>query len=473
MAVLDWDSHRFLESFFAVPMLGAVLHTVNVRLSADQLVYTINHAEDDVILVNADFVPALEGIWSKIDPGKRLVLLTDERDRPQTTLSLEGEYEELLALASPDHDFPDFDERARATLFYTTGTTGLPKGVSFSHRQLVLHTLALAAVIAAPRAGQRLHRDTVYMPLTPMFHVHAWGFPYVATLLGLKQVYPGRYAPDALASLIESEDVTFSHCVPTILHMLLSSEAAQSVDLSSWTVVVGGSHLPKGLAQAALARGIDVFTGYGMSETCPVLTLAQVKTHLRGDDELDVRVATGLPIPLVDVRVVDEKMRDLDRDGVSAGEVVVRAPWTTLAYVKDPQGSEELWRAGYLHTGDVGTIDGEGYLRVTDRLKDVIKTGGEWVSSLALESLISQHEAVGEVAVIGVADERWGERPLAVVVPKPGTSLAPDAIRAHVSTHAERGARYAVPERVEIVDELPKTSVGKLDKKALRARYSS
>ena len=476
VAVMDWDTHRYFECFFAVPMMGAVLHTVNVRLSPDQILYTINHAEDDVILVNAEFLPLVEALRDRIERPVRFVLLTDTEERPDTKLPVEAEYEELVAGGDPGYAFPDLDENTRATTFYTTGTTGNPKGVYFSHRQLVLHTLAGTAALAWQGSQGRFHRDDVYMPITPMFHVHAWGIPYVATLLGVKQVYPGRYAPEMLLGLIEREGVTFSHCVPTILHMLLSHPASRQVDLSRWKVVIGGAALPQGLCRTALERGIDIFSGYGMSETCPVLTLAQLDPDVLSrplEEQVDVRCKTGRPVPLVDLRVVDEELRDVPRDGRSTGEIVVRSPWLTQGYLKAPENSEALWRGGYLHTGDVASIDPDGYVKITDRIKDVIKSGGEWISSLELETLISRIEGVGECAVIGVPDEKWGERPLALVVPASGADITPQAVREHLEALAAEGriSKYAVPDRVEIVESIPKTSVGKIDKKVLRARY--
>jgi fatty-acyl-CoA synthase len=478
VAVMDWDSHRYLECFFAVPMMGAVLQTVNVRLSPEQILYTINHAGPEVILVHTDFLPLLEEIIGRIEPVKKLVLLTDGGARPETSLEIAAEYEALLAASSAAYEFADFDENTRATTFYTTGTTGLPKGVYFSHRQLVLHTLGMMAALASPAAGQRFHRGDVYMPITPMFHVHAWGLPYVATVLGVKQVYPGRYTPDGLLGLIERERVTFSHCVPTILQMLLGCPAALDADLTRWKVIVGGSALPRGLARVALERGIDVFTGYGMSETCPVLTLAQLTPAMLErdlDGQLEIRTRTGLPVPLVDLRIVDAELRDVPHDGTSTGEVVVRAPWLTQGYLKDPESSSRLWQGGYLHTSDIGYLDPAGYLQVTDRIKDVIKTGGEWISSLEIEDIISQHPGVSEAAVIGVRDERWGERPMALVMltgDAPGT-VTEDDLKAHVRSYADRGvlSKWAVPDRVRFVEAIDRTSVGKVDKKALRLKY--
>jgi acyl-CoA synthetase (AMP-forming)/AMP-acid ligase II len=479
VAVMDWDSHRYLECYFAVPMMGASLHTINIRLSPEQILYTINHAEDDVILVHADFLPVLETIKGRIRRVRKFVVLTDDGAPPATTLEVAPEYEAMLEASGEDYEFPDFDENTLATIFYTTGTTGAPKGVYFSHRQLVLHTLAGMAALASPVEKQRFHMGDVYMPITPMFHVHAWGLPYIATLMGVKQVYPGRYAPEVLLALLQKEKVTFSHCVPAILHMLLTCPASQSVDLSQWKVIIGGSALPKGLAKAAMERGIDIYTGYGMSETCPILTLAHLKPSapdLDLNEQVESRTRTGLPVPLVDLRVVDEEMNDAPRDGKATGEVVARAPWLTQGYFKDEENSRRLWLGGYLHTGDVAAIDPEGYLQITDRIKDVIKTGGEWVSSLELEDIISQCEGVSEVAVIGAPDEKWGERPMALVALKPDFAgmVAESDVRTHVKSFADKGviSKWAVPDRVLFVEAIEKTSVGKIDKKLLRQKYS-
>jgi fatty-acyl-CoA synthase len=474
VAMMDWDSHRYLECFFAVPMMGAVLHTVNIRISPEQVLYTINHAKDDVILVNAEFAPLLESIHAKIRSGVKLVLINDVAETPRTSLPFAAEYESMLDRASPTFDFPQLAEDTRATTFYTTGTTGLPKGVYYSHRQLVLHTMAVATALANAPHATFTARD-VYMPITPMFHVHAWGLPYVATLLGVKQVYPGRYVPDVLLGLIRREGVTFSHCVPTILQMMLASPAVQDVDLGRWKVIIGGSALPIALARATVERGVDVIAGYGMSETCPILTLAHLRPHM---SEWDVErcvpflCRAGRPLPFVQLRIVDAQMNDVAHDGVSQGEVVVRSPWLTQGYLGEPERSEELWRDGWLHTGDVGVIDADGYLKVVDRIKDVVKTGGEWVSSLDIEDIILRLPGVAEAAVVGVPDDRWGERPVAFVVGKKEATPSEDAVRRHVADFAGRGtiSKYAVPDKVYFVDAIPKTSVGKLDKKVIRAK---
>jgi fatty-acyl-CoA synthase len=476
VAMMDWDSHRYLECFFAVPMMGAVLHTVNVRIAPDQILYTINHAQDDVILVNAEFLPLLEGIRERIRPGVRLVLINDGAAAPQTKLEFAAEYDAMLAKASPSFAFPALAEDTRATTFYTTGTTGLPKGVYYSHRQLVLHAFAtIAATANAPHATFTA-RD-VYMPITPMFHVHAWGFPYVATMLGVKQVYPGRYVPDTLLGLIARERVTFSHCVPTILQMMLGSPAAAGTNLEGWKVIIGGSALPLPLARAALDRGVDVIAGYGMSETCPILTLSYLTPEmavLPREQTAAYRCRAGRPIPFVELRIVDADMNDVPHDGASQGEIVVRTPWLTQGYLGEPERSEDLWRGGWLHTGDVGVVDPLGYVKIVDRIKDVVKTGGEWVSSLDIEDVILRLPGIAEAAVVGLPDDKWGERPVALCVCKPGAGAAPteDAVRRHVGDFAQRGvvSKYAVPDRVHFVDAIPKTSVGKLDKKVIRAQ---
>ena len=470
VGVMDWDSHRYLELFFAVPMVGSIIHTINVRLSPEQILFTINHAEDEVLFVNKDFMPIVEKIKSQFTTVKKIIVMSDNDS--------ECEYNEFVNNASDDYSFSDFSEDTQATLFYTTGTTGNPKGVYFSHRQLMLHTLSVTIAASSYETNGRFRSNDVYMPITPMFHVHAWGLPFVATLLGVKQVYPGRYEPETLLSLIEKEKVTFSHCVPTILHMLLTHPKANEVDLSNWKVIIGGSALSKGLCKLAMDKGIDIYTGYGMSETCPVLTLAYLKPDMLKKDkeeQINVRTKTGLPIPLVDLKLMSSNGGFLPHDGISTGEVVVRSPWLTQGYFKEGKRSEELWEYGYLHTGDVGFIDKEGYLKITDRVKDVIKTGGEWVSSLEIEDILTQHEAVSEVAVVGKPDEKWGERPVAFVILRKEfkeKTTKEDLIN-HVAEFAKKGAipKYGIPDDIIFVDELPKTSVGKLNKKELRKRF--
>ncbi|MEJ5059226.1 MULTISPECIES: fatty acid--CoA ligase [unclassified Pseudomonas] len=472
VALLDWDSHRYLECFFAVPMIGAVLHTVNIRLSPDQVLYTMNHAEDDLVLVHDDFLPLVEQIQGQLTTVKGFLQLTDD-NAANTSLPVLGEYEQVLSQASDQYDFPDFDENSVATLFYTTGTTGAPKGVYFTHRQLVLHTLNAVGTLGVYQGQPLLRSDDVYMPITPMFHVHAWGVPYVATLMGIKQVYPGRYEPNSLVRLHREEKVTFSHCVPTILQMILNCEEAKTARFDGWKMLLGGSALTLGIASEASAKGMVVHAGYGMSETCPLLCV----TYLRDEDlkqpmhdQLPLRIKTGTPVPMVDLKIIDAEGQDVVHDGVAQGEIVVRAPWLTQGYLNEPEKGAELWHNGWLHTGDMASIDAMGGVEIKDRIKDVIKTGGEWISSLELESLISEHEAVMSVAVVGIADEQWGERPMALVVCEPGQFLDRKILETHLKTFVECGRinKWAIPKQFKFVAEIPKTSVGKINKKLIR-----
>jgi fatty-acyl-CoA synthase len=480
VAVMDWDSHRYLECFFAVPAMGAVLHTINVRLSPAQILYTINHAEDSIILIHEDFIPIIDAIRPQITSTDRFVILSDKvysksrESLVDTAFETQSEYESLLSKASDKYDFPDFSENTWATLFYTTGTTGNPKGVYFSHRQLFLHTMGLMTYFCGYEALPFSHRD-VYMPITPLFHVHAWGFPLVATLLNNKQVYPGRYEPEMLLKLLIGEKVTLSHCVPTILNMLVSSPIIRQVDLSNWKVIIGGSALTRGLAKAALDLGINVTQGYGMSETAPVMSIVHLNDEQLGWDQekqLELRTKAGRMAPFVEMKLVNEEGEPVPSDGNSVGEIVARSPWMTQGYYKDPESSERLWKDGWLHTGDVGTIGPDYYVTISDRVKDVIKTGGEWVSSLDIENIFSQIEGVAEVAVIGLPDKQWGERPYALVVARPDYvgQLTPESIGQQLLVRAEKGEikKWYLPDRIIMVPEIPKTSVGKIDKKKIR-----
>ncbi len=479
VAVMNWDCHRYLECFFAIPMMGAILHTINIRLPAEQLLHTINHAEDDIILVHEDFLPLLNQIRTRIERPVRLAMIRDSAHYGRDTLpdGFDIEYETLLDMGKDGFEFIDFDEHRTATTFYTTGTTGNPKGVCYSHRQLVLHTMGVITALSPGDEHVRLHRGDVYMPMTPMFHVHGWGLPYAATMLGLKQVYPGRYDPVSLLSLISREGVTFSHCVPTILQMLLAADEVTPIDLNGLKVIVGGSALPHGLARAAVTKGVQLFAAYGMSETCPFLTVADTMGMNHGsvlDRDIAMRLKTGKPGALIEMRVVDPDMNDMPRGSGHTGEVVVRAPWLAQGYTGNIGDSEELWRGGYLHTGDVGYLDHDGSLQITDRMKDVIKSGGEWLSSIKLENIVSRCKGVGEVAVIAIPDEKWGERPMVIVTRSPDHAVTAQDIRNAVREQVDTGKLpgWAIPERVEFVTSIDKTSVGKLDKKLLRAHYA-
>ena len=478
VGVVEWDSHRYLEMYFGIPGIGAVLHTINPRLAPEDLVYTLMHAEDEILIFHEDFAPLVQQIRPRLPSIRKYILITDQAEKPEIK-GVPHEYEALLAGAIPLPELPELDENTVATLSYTTGTTGRPKGVYFTQRQLTLHTLSVTTTVAAFGNYGALSKHDVYMPLTPMFHVHAWGIPYVSTLLGLKQVYPGKYEPPMLMKLIVGEKVTFSHCVPTILQMIVNAPAVKKVDLSGWQVVIGGARLPKGLALDATKLGIQIYAGYGMSETCPVLTIANLKPYMENEwdeeQQLDKAISTGFPVPLVKLRVVSPDGELVAHDGRETGEIQARAPWLTQQYYKDPEQTEALWAGGWLHTGDVANVDEHGYVQIVDRLKDLIKSGGEWIVSLELENLLSLHDDVMEAAVIGIYDEKWGERPLAIVVPHAEAKgrITAEAMRAHLQGYVADGviANWAVPENYVFVDELPKTSVGKIDKKILRSRH--
>ena len=487
VAVMDWDSHRYLEAYFAVPMSGMILQTVNVRLAEDKVLYTINHAKPKALLLNAEFEPMAKNYRHEAPSIEKIIWLDDtqygedqyDEDKIKTEQVsmpdyVEGEYEAMLAAASDTFDFPDFDENTIATTFYTSGTTGDPKGVFFTHRQIVLQTLASTLASALNAEGQGARYNDVYMPMTPLFHVHAWCWPYGATMIGLKQVYPGRYLAPTLVDLIEQYKVTLSHGVPAILQMLLKEMAARGRKFDGLKLLLGGSKLNEGLAKAAIESGIEFMSGFGMSESCPVLSRAVFddKTDsMEMKEQLNYRCLSGSPIMLVSMEIWDENGKPLPMDGESTGELVIRSPWLTQSYFKNPDAGNELWRGGWMHTQDIACISPNGTLSITDRLKDVIKSGGEWVSSLEVETILSFHPSVADVAVIGVPDERWGERPLALVVLKSeyiDTQAADILALGHQAVEKGHLPKYGIPSEIKFLAEMPRTSVGKLDKKRMR-----
>ena len=476
IGVMAWDTIRYLEFFFAIPMMGAILQTINIRLSEQQILYTINHADDDVLIVHHDFIKVINRVKKNFSRPIKIILLNSNENNLNDSYTYL--YEDFIKNKKSKFKFEDFNENTTATKFYTTGTTGDPKGVSYSHRQLIIHTLGFIAGSSVSNFSHRFHNEDVYMPLTPMFHVHGWGFPYMATLLGVKQVYPGRYEPKKLLDLIIQEKVTFSHCVPTILQMLLNENKKIKYDLSKLKLIIGGSAMSKNLAEEARNHGINVVSAYGMSETCPFLTIAQIPSEARISSQrelIKMRTKTGKPGPLVDLRIVDENYKDVVRDNKSTGEIIARAPWLTNGYIKDKQASKELWKGGYLHTGDVGYIDDTGSLIITDRIKDIIKSGGEWISSLQIEDIVSKCKGVKEVAAIGIKDVKWGERPIIIVakIAKENTEDINKRIRERISNEIKKGAlsKWAMPDKIEYVKEIEKTSVGKINKKLLREKY--
>jgi len=309
-----------------------------------------------------------------------------------------------------------------------------------------------------------------------MFHVHAWGVPYAAVMLNCTQIYPGRYEPDMLVNMIHEHNVTFSHCVPTILQMLLGCESGQNARFDNWKILIGGSALPQGLAKAAMDKGADIYCAYGMSETCPLLTVTHLNKEQRSlpvEQQLKYRTLTGVPTNLVDLTITEPDGNKVAHDGQSVGEITVQAPWLTQGYFKESEKQEELWEGGRLHTGDVASIHENGFVEIKDRIKDVIKTGGEWLSSIELENLISQHADVAAVAVVGVPDEKWGERPFAMVVPKT-PDLTQEALQEHLNQYVDSGriSKWAIPDQIRMVDDIPKTSVGKINKKEIRAQLN-
>ncbi len=488
---MDYDSHRFLEGFFAIPMTGNVLHTVNWRLSEEQILYTINHAEDTLLIIHEDFLPVLNNIWDKITTVEKIIICIDtnvgEVKPPMKLLAdgkfknlIVGEYENLLKNESDTYSFPDFDEDAVATTFYTTGTTGNPKGVFFTHRQLVLHTLANAAMYggALDKCFANFNSSVVFLGLTPFFHVHGWGFPYYATMIGAKQVYAGRFTIDTFVDLFQKHKPTLTTGVPSILQMFLSSPLTADFDFSKMKMLIGGSVLSASLAKQALERGIDILSGYGMSESAPMLCASYLNSENARTMDLDTqakyRTIAGLPAIMVETKLIDANGNDVPNDGESIGEIVTRAPWLTAGYYKEPEQSDALWKDGWMHTGDVATIDEKGYVTISDRIKDVIKTGGEWVSSIDIERLISKHDAVYEVAVIGLPDEKWGERPHAMISLVDGFSLSDREIKSFLETFISTGTinKWAIPSKIVFEKELPKTSVGKIDKKQIRLMIS-
>ena len=476
IGVMAWDTIRYLEFFFAIPMMGAILHTINIRLSEQQILYTINHADDDVLIVHHDFIKVINRVKKNFSRPIKIILLNSNENNLNDSYAYL--YEDFIKNKKSKFKFEDFNENTTATKFYTTGTTGDPKGVSYSHRQLIIHTLGFIAGSSVSNFSHRFHNEDVYMPLTPMFHVHGWGFPYMATLLGVKQVYPGRYEPKKLLDLIIQEKVTFSHSVPTILQMLLNENKKIKYDLSKLKLIIGGSAMSKNLAEEARNHGINVVSAYGMSETCPFLTIAQIPSEARISSQrelIKMRTKTGKPGPLVDLRIVDENYKDVVRDNKSTGEIIARAPWLTNGYIKDKQASKELWKGGYLHTGDVGYIDDTGSLIITDRIKDIIKSGGEWISSLQIEDIVSKCKGVKEVAAIGIKDVKWGERPIIIVakITRENTEDINKRIIERISNEIKKGAlsKWAMPDKIEYVKEIEKTSVGKINKKLLREKY--
>jgi fatty-acyl-CoA synthase len=461
-----WNTHRHLELYLAAPSSGAVLHTVNIRLFPEQICYIVNHAADGVLFVDDALVAGLEPHAKELGKVRHFVVMGDG-PLPKTTLAPLIRYEDLLAQASEHADWPALDENDAAAMCYTSGTTGNPKGVVYSHRALMLQCYAQCMVDALGIS----ERDVV-LSVVPMFHANAWGLPFSSTMVGAAQVYPGvQPTPKDIAELIQSERVTVTAGVPTVLVGILQALEQTKYDLSTLRAVpCGGSAVPESLLAAYDALGIPVVQAWGMTETAPLATVSRPRFSMDGWSDAQkraVRARQGRPLPGVDIRVVGEVGAELPWDGKSVGELEVRGPWIAASYYDDPRAAD-AFHDGWFRTGDVVNVDPHGYVQITDRAKDVIKSGGEWISSVELENTIMAHPDVLEAAVVGMPHERWQERPLAIVVPKPGRTVTKAAILEFLQS---RVAKWWLPEDVVTVETLPKTSVGKIAKRELRERF--
>jgi fatty-acyl-CoA synthase len=460
-----WNNRRHFELYMAVPCIGAVLHTLNIRLFAEQVTYIVNHADDQVIFVDDSLVPLLEPLAPSFKGVRHFILMGDPA-HPGDAGSLPNvlRYDELLEEAGPGpYDYPELDERQAASLCYTSGTTGNPKGVLYSHRSICLH--ATASLMADNLGLSR--RDRVLV-VVPMFHVNAWGLPFAAALCGADLVMPDRFMQaEPLARAIERERPTVMGCVPTIFADMLRYADANEVDLSSLTnSVCGGSAVPRQLMQDFQERhGVCIHQGWGMTETSPVVTFSDPAED-RGHDERywDERALQGKPLPWTELRLIGDDGEEVPWDGESTGEIEVRGPWIARRYYEDPSGDEKFDN-GWLRTGDIAAIDEQAFVRITDRSKDVIKSGGEWISSVELENELMAHPDVLEAAVIAKPDERWAERPLCCVVLCEGSSASAEELIEHLRP---RVAKWWLPDEFAFIAEVPKTSVGKFDKKVLR-----
>jgi fatty-acyl-CoA synthase len=460
-----WNDQEHLEAYFAVPCMGAVLHTLNIRLSREQLVFVANHAGDRVVLVDASLLPVIGPVAAELTTVEAWIVIGDG---DASALAATGRpvhrYEELLAAETPGFDYPEPDENAAAAMCYTSGTTGDPKGVVYSHRSTYLHSItACTPAVLGLDASDRV------LAIVPQFHANAWGLPYAAFLSGASLLMPGRFLQaEPLSRFIAAERPTVSAAVPTVWADLFRYGDDQDLDVSSLRCVVcGGSALPRSLMERFEERdGLRLIQGWGMTETSPVGAVGHPPADVRlgSTEEMDWRAKTGRVVPGVEARIVDDTGRDLPWDGESVGEIEVRGPWVTTTYWGD--AAPEKFHDGWLRTGDVATLTANGYLQITDRAKDVIKSGGEWISSVELETVLMGCPGVVEAAVIGIPDPRWDERPLACVVID--GDVAPVDLQAFL---ADRVARWQVPEKWAFVDGIPKTSVGKFDKKALRTQY--
>ncbi|MCY3710509.1 MAG: long-chain fatty acid--CoA ligase [Caldilineaceae bacterium] len=468
-----WNNYQHVELYFGAPGAGAVVHTLNVRLFPDQLAYIINHAEDKVIFIDATLLPLMEGLGEKISGVEHFVLFNGPEGGAAANLPGQvHSYETLMAAAEDEYVWQVEGENQAMGLCYTSGTTGHPKGALYSHRSMYLHTVG-----SCQAAAVGLTENDVVMPVVPQFHAMAWGLPYAAVNVGADLVMPGPHMqPAALAELIEAERVTVAAGVPTIWNGLYHDLKQSPRDISCIrALVVGGSAMPRSLIEAYEKElGVNVVHAWGMTEMSPLGTVSKLLSHhqtLPQEERWDVKARQGYPISGVDMRIMDDAGRELPWDGETLGELQVRGPWVAQAYYKLEGGDDSFTQDGWFRTGDVVTISADGFMSIADRTKDLVKSGGEWISSVELENLLMAHPQVLEAAVIAVPDERWGERPLAVIVPTDGgTRPGAEELRRFMEPQV---ARWWLPDGYEFIDEIPKTGTGKFDKKVLRERYDS
>ena len=470
VATLAWNTFRHFELYYAISGIGAVCHTINPRLFDDQIVYIVNHASDRLLFVDTTFLPLVERLAPRLPADCRIVLMTDAENSPSTGLPVLPPYEQLIAAEDEDFAWPEFDERTAASLCYTSGTTGHPKGALYSHRSTVLHAFG----ISLPDAISISAADVV-CPVVPLFHACGWGIPHAVPMNGAKLVMPGpRLDGASLHELFESEGVTYALGVPTVwlgFEAYLSSSGARCSSLHR--VLSGGSSVPPSMVEAFARHGIDMRQGWGMTEMSPLGTTAALKARHRSLDaaeQLAVKVKQGRPVFGVEMKIVDDEGRAQPHDGKSMGEILVRGPWIVSGYFEDAAaGAASVEPDGWFHTGDMATIDSDGYMQITDRRKDVIKSGGEWISSIDLENAAIAHDDVAEAAVIAVPDPRWGERPLLIVMPRPGCHPQRDSL---LELLASQFPKWMLPDEVVCIEEMPHTATGKIMKTRLRERFS-
>ena len=466
VVTLAWNTHQHLEAYFGVPSANLILHTLNPRLSPNDLAYIINHAEDKVLLIDETLVELLDNIEDEVDL-EHIFVISADGSAPE---GLES-YEDLLEGADEaDFEYPDLDERDAAALCYTSGTTGRPKGALYSHRSICLHSLALAAA-----DGLGIRERDVVLPVVPMFHVNAWGVPFAATMVGAKQVMPGMHLdPESLLEEYEQERVTFTAGVPTVFLAVLQTLDSDpgAYDLSEMrSLAIGGSAAPESMIRGFDERhGLKVVHAWGMTETDPVATVCHLTSELLEapeDEQYKYRAKQGFPLPFIEIRARGDE-GFIPWDGEAMGELEVRGPWVANSYFNTEEGSDKFTEDGWFKTGDIVTIEPRGYVEIRDRDKDLVKSGGEWISSVDLENAIMGHEAVAEASVIAIPHEKWDERPLAVVVLKDGQEATAEDLLSHLEGDF---AKWQLPEAVEFVDEIPRTATGKFLKMELREQF--